>query len=61
MGWANDPDGRRRQTFYNAIEPEGSYGLCWKFITPDDPASDRCTLKPGHDGECHCEDADDPV
>ena len=44
--------GVERDTFYNAIEPDGSYGCCWKRLDPADPATARCVLLPGHDGPC---------
>ena len=48
-----------RDKLCNAGEPEGSYGCCWKFITPDDPGSLRCVREPEHDGECSPEEAED--
>lgn len=47
---------QERNARFNPTEPEGSYGCCWKYLTPEDPASFRCTLTPGHNGDCACED-----
>ena len=45
-------EGRRRDEWYNEIEPDGSYGLCWKRLDSLDPATARCTAKPDHLGPC---------
>lgn len=45
--------GKERDAFFNELEPDGSYGLCWKKIDPIDPASLRCTLAPDHAACAH--------
>jgi len=47
-GWTDE----ERQAECNRREPEGSYGLCWKYLVPDDPASLSCVLHVGHDPPC---------
>lgn len=48
-----------RDASYNETEPEGSYGRCWKYLTPGDPGSLRCALYPGHDGPCSPQEPED--
>lgn len=43
---------RRRDEWYNEIEPDGSYDLCWKRLDSFDPATARCTERPDHLGPC---------
>lgn len=50
---------RARDAMMNALEPDGSYSLCWKRVYPDDPASHRCVLPPGHTGPCSEHEVDE--
>lgn len=52
LGRAGHERARARDAEQNASEPDGSYGLCWKRVYPDDGATPRCALKPNHAGEC---------
>lgn len=45
-----------RDAAYSKVEPPGSYGFCWKALTPPREAEERCTKKPGHNGSCGQED-----